>query len=390
MTSRHPGFHRLPLRERARVLAEAARLSRHECELLASEAPLALSTADLMIENAVGVFALPYGVAVNFTVNGRDRLVPMVTEEPSVVAAASNAARLTRACGGVSAEADPSLMTGQIHVLEVPDAEASAARVHDNAGRLVAAARRLQPRMVARGGGACAISAEALPDGSLLVHVVADVGDAMGANAVNTLVEALTPEVLAVTGGVPGIRILSNLADRRLARARVSIPDALLATAEHSGAQIAGRIVAASSLAEMSPHRATTHNKGIMNGIDAVALATGQDWRAIEAGAHAHAARTGRYRPIAVWEHEDGRLNGTFEAPLAVGTVGERIRANPRATLSLRLLEVSGARELAAVMAAVGLAQNLAALRALAGEGIQRGHMALHHRCRDSGPGTPP
>lgn len=396
MTSRLPGFHRLPLRERVRVLAESVQLGEQELELLRSEVPLGLPAADLMIENAVGVFALPYGIAVNFLINGRDRLVPMVTEEPSIVAAASNAARLTRMCGGITAQAEPALTTGQIHVLDVPDPHASVVRVRENAGRLVDAARRLQPRMVARGGGACEVDAQVLKDGSVLVHVLVDVGDAMGANAVNSLLELLAPEVLAVTGGVLGVRILSNLADRRLARAGVSIPEELLETTGWSGDRIAARIAQASALATMSPHRAATHNKGVMNGVDALALATGQDWRAIEAGAHAYAARTGSYQPIAVWTHEAGGLNGAFEAPLAVGTVGERIRANPRAALSLRLLGVGGARELAAVMAAVGLAQNLAALRALAGEGIQRGHMALHRRCHSPdparhapGPGAP-
>uniref|UniRef100_A0AAU1IBZ5 3-hydroxy-3-methylglutaryl coenzyme A reductase n=1 Tax=Streptomyces sp. NBC_00180 TaxID=2903632 RepID=A0AAU1IBZ5_9ACTN len=381
LISRHPGFHRLPMGKRVQLVAEAAGLGPRDRELLESDTPLTLSQADLMIENAVGVFGLPEGVAVNFTVNGRDRLVPMVVEEPSVVAAASNAARLTRQCGGISADADPSLMTGQIHILHVPDADTAAGRVRDAADRLVCEARRLQPGMVARGGGAREVSARALPDGSVLVHVLTDVGDAMGANAVNTLLEALAPQVAAVTGGEAGVRILSNLADQRLARADVEIPEQLLAAAGCSGAEIAERIAQASALAAMSPHRATTHNKGVMNGIDAVAVATGQDWRAIEAGVHAHAARGGTYQPVATWHHEAGFLHGSFEAPLAVGTVGERIRANPRAALSLRLLKVTGARELAAVMAAVGLAQNLAALRALTGDGIQRGHMALHQRC---------
>lgn len=380
MTSRLPGFHRLPIAERHRVLAEAAGLTKTELELLESEEPLELSTAELMIENAIGVFGLPFAVAVNFQVNGRDFLVPMVTEEPSIVAAASNAARLTREAGGIEAEADESLMIGQIQVIDVPDPDAAVERLRAAAPRLLETARRLQPRMVSRGGGAREVDAEVLEDGSVLVHFVADVGDAMGANAVNTLVEGIAPEVVAVTGGAANLRILSNLTDRRIARARVAIPEGLLKTSEWTGADVAKRIARASDFASASPHRAATHNKGVMNGIDAVAIATGQDWRAIEAGAHAYAARSGRYSPIATWRHEEGALRGEIEVPLAVGTVGERIRINPRARLSLRLLGVEGARDLAMVMASVGLAQNFAALRAMASEGIQKGHMALHRR----------
>lgn len=386
MTSRLPGFHRLPLQERRDALAEAAGLCPADLEALASDVPLDAPHADLLIENAVGVFALPYGVAVNFLVNGRDRLVPMVTEEPSVVAAASNAARLVRRAGGIEAEAAPSLMTGQIHVIDLADARAAAERVERAAGRLVEQARALQPRMVARGCGARAVTATALPDGSLLVHLETDVGDAMGANAVNALVEEMAPRLLEVTGGTANIRIVSNLADRRLARARACLPEELLHTRERPGRDVARRIARACDLAAASPHRAVTHNKGIMNGIDSLALATGQDWRAIEAGAHAYAARTGAYQPLATWHHTDGHLTGRIELPLAVGTVGARITGNPRAGLSLRLLGVTGARELAAVMAAVGLAQNLAALRALADEGIQQGHMALHRRTRGPAP----
>lgn len=380
MSSRLPGFYRLPVHQRQDVLAEAVGLSPADHAALASETPLDLAQADLMIENAVGIFALPYGVAVNFLVNGRDYLVPMVTEEPSIVAAASFAARLVRDCGGIEAEAEPSLMTGQIHVIDLADAEAAAVRVRQAAPRLVETARALQPRMTARGCGAREVTATALPDGTLLVHLVADVGDAMGANAVNTLVEAMAPHIVNVTGGTANIRIVSNLADRRLARARTTIPQELLRTRERTGDDVARRIARACDLATHSPHRAATHNKGIMNGVDSVALATGQDWRAIEAGAHAYAAHAGTYLPLATWRYGDGYLHGRIELPLAVGTVGARISNSPRAGLSLRLLGVAGARELAAVMAAVGLAQNLAALRALADEGIQHGHMALHLR----------
>ncbi|MFE5736193.1 hydroxymethylglutaryl-CoA reductase, degradative [Streptomyces celluloflavus] len=383
MTSRLPGFYRLPLQERLDLLSGAADLTASEREHLESGTPLQPSQADNMIENAIGIFALPYAVAVNFQVNGRDYLIPMVTEEPSVVAAASNAARVTRECGGIEAEADPSLMIGQIHVTAVTDPETARERIRGAASQLVAMARSQQPRMVARGCGAREIDAEVLPDRSLLVHLVVDVGDAMGANTINTLVEAIAPEIVAVAGGVANVRIVSNLADRRMARARTAIGEASLKAPDRTGADIAQRIAQASQLATVSPHRAATHNKGVMNGIDAMAIATGQDWRAIEAGAHAFASRTGSYQPLATWRHENAVLRGLIEIPLAVGTVGDRIRLNPRAGLSLRLLGVSSARELAMVMAAVGLAQNFAALRALVGEGIQRGHMALHRRSEE-------
>ncbi|MGP3683170.1 hydroxymethylglutaryl-CoA reductase, degradative [Streptomyces sp. IBSNAI002] len=379
-TSRHPGFHRSSLRDRLNWLVATAGLDSSERDLLESGAPLPITQADLMIENTVSVYGLPYGIALNFTINGHDRIVPMVIEEPAVVAAACHAARLVRACGGITADADPALMPGQIHIVDLLDAQAAATRVSQAADRLVAEARRLQPRMVSRGFGTRKITAQALPDGTLLVTFIVDVGDAMGANSVNTLLETVTPEVVAVTGGVPGVRILSNLADSRIARARVSLPDHLLKNPVHDGPDTARRIAQASALATMNPHRAATHNKGIMNGIDAVAVATGQDWRAIEAGVHSYAARTGTYQPVATWNYSNGLLHGFFEAPLVVGTVGERIRANPLASLSLKLLETVRARELATVMAAVGLAQNLAALHALTGEGIQRGHMALHQR----------
>ncbi len=380
MTSRLPGFHRLPLEKRREILAEKAELTESEAELLRRPEPLDLDTAERMIENAVGVFGLPLGLAANFLINGRDYVIPMVTEEPSVVAAASNAARLVRAAGGFAAEGDPSLMIGQLQVIDVDDPAAGAERLRAESGRLLELARSLQPRMVARGGGAREIEVSGVADGSIAVHVIADVGDAMGANAINTLMEGLAPAVEAASGGTVNLRILSNLSDRRLARASASIPVEDLDFGGMSGATVARRIAAASSFASVSPHRAATHNKGVMNGIDSLAIATGNDWRAIEAGAHAYAARAGSYGPLAVWWCEGGRLHGALELPLAVGTVGDRIRVNPRAGLALRILSVAGARELAAVMAAVGLAQNLGALRALATEGIQRGHMGLHER----------
>jgi len=388
MTSRLPGFHRLSFQTRVDVLADRAGLSESERELLVRPEPLDLDTADAMIENAVGVFGLPLGIAANFLVNGRDYLVPMVTEEPSVVAAASNAARLVRAGGGFTAEADESLMIGQLQLIDVPSPELAVTRLRGQGESLLALARELQPRMVARGGGAREIEVELVADGSIAVHVVADVGDAMGANAINTLMEGLAPEVLEITGGEVNLRILSNLSDRRLARARAAIPVELLTADGMPGEAVARRIESASRFASASPHRAATHNKGVMNGIDAVAIATGNDWRAIEAGAHAYAARSGQYGPLALWKVEGSALTGFIELPLAVGTVGDRIRINPRAQLALRVLKIEGARELAALLAAVGLGQNFAALRALATEGIQRGHMELHGRAGANGNGN--
>ncbi len=380
MTSRLPGFHRLSRDQRVGLLADTVGLSEAERRLLECAESLDLDTADTMIENAVGVFGLPLGVAANFLINGRDYLVPMVTEEPSVVAAASNAARLVREGGGFTAGADEPLMIGQLQIIDVPDLATAVARLRAESPRLLEMARRLQPRMVARGGGAREIEVDAVADGSLAVHVIADVGDAMGANAINTLMEGLACEVVGITGGSINLRILSNLSDRRLARAKAVIPVDLLAAAGMSGETVARRIASASSFAAASPHRAATHNKGVMNGIDSVAIATGNDWRAIEAGAHAYAARGGQYGPLALWKVEGGALEGFVELPLAVGTVGDRIRINRRAQLALRVLGIESARELAAVMAAVGLGQNFAALRALATEGIQRGHMELHDR----------
>jgi hydroxymethylglutaryl-CoA reductase len=355
MTSRIPGFHRLSREARLERLAETVGLDDAERQLLRHGEALDLATADCMIENAIGVFGLPLGIAANFLINGKDVLVPMVTEEPSVV-------------------------IGQIQLIDVPDAPAAVARLRAEAARLLDIARRLQPRMVKRGCGAREIEAQLVADGSVAVHVVADVGDAMGANAINTLMEGLACEVAALSGGTVNLRILSNLSDRRLARAQAAIPFEVLASDGMSGETVSRRIESASNFAAASTHRAATHNKGVMNGVDAVAIATGNDWRAIEAGAHAYAARDGRYGPLAVWKVEGERLCGRLELPLAVGTVGDRIRINPRARLALRVLDVQGARGLAAVMAAVGLGQNFAALRALATEGIQRGHMELHGR----------
>jgi hydroxymethylglutaryl-CoA reductase len=343
-----------------------------------------------MSENVVGTFALPLGIAVNFQINGQDRLVPMVIEEPSVVAAASNAARIVREGGGFIAQAAASQMVGQMQVLDLDDPYLARRRLMAERETLLVVANRQDPVLVGLGGGArdleVRVLADTLAGPMLVVHLIYDCRDAMGANAVNTAVEALAPLVEEIAGGKVLLRILSNLADRRLAWARAVIPVEALAAEGFEGPEVAEGIVQAYALAEVDPYRAATHNKGIMNGIDAVLLATGNDWRAVEAGAHAYAARSGEYSSLSVWESDaDGNLVGTLEMPLAVGIVGGATKAHPIARLALKILGVRSAQELVAV----GLAQNLAALRALATEGIQRGHMQLHARSMAIAAGAP-
>jgi hydroxymethylglutaryl-CoA reductase len=380
VTSRLPGFYRLGLAERRRRLAQAAQLPEAAFDALAPGA-LPIEAADGMIENVVGIYALPFAVAVNFCVDGTEALVPMVIEEPSVVAAASNAARMARP-GGFTSELTAPVMIGQIQVTDVADVAAGAAALRVAAGDILAEARRLVPRLAERGGGPVGfdvrVLAERGPDGGVLVaHLHVDCRDAMGANLINTLCEALADRVAHVAGGRPGLRILSNLTDGRLVTVRCHVEDAAFGD---DGAEIRRAIAAASRFAELDPYRAATHNKGIMNGVDAVLLATGQDWRAVEAGAHAFAARSGAYRPLAVWREVDHGLAGELVMPLAVGTVGGALHCHSGARFALELAGVEHADRLAALAAAAGLATNLAALRALATEGIQRGHMALHAR----------
>lgn len=395
-SSRISGFYQLSPLERRRIVADWAAMSPEQAAavLEAFEAPggLALDQADKMVENAVATYALPLGIATNFTVNGRDVLAPMVIEEPSVVAGASFAARLARAGGGFHAETTEPLMIGQLQVLDLSDPEEAARRVIAHKQRLIDLANRTDPVVVSLHGGARDVEARILPESPvgplLVVHLIYDCRDAMGANMVNTACEALAPLVEEITGGRVNLRILSNLADRRLARARCVIPVRALETPDLPGDLVAARIVEAYALAAVDPYRAATHNKGIMNGVDAVVLATGNDWRAIEAGAHAYAARDGVYRSLSTWSLVPGdpaagqgpALVGSLELPLAVGIVGGATRVHPLARLALQILGVNRAGELAEIIAAVGLAQNLAAIRALATEGIQRGHMTLHAR----------
>ncbi len=394
-SSRLPALHRLTPDERLAFLARQAGLSETEQALLANGSGLGIEQAGQMIENAISVFGLPLGVAPNFIINGRELLVPLAIEEPSVVAALGNAARIFRIGGGFCASCDEPLMIGQIQLLDVPDPTAAQAAILEKKAELLALADEPGGSIVARGGGARDLELHHFPHTSagpmLVVHLLIDCRDAMGANLVNSVCERLAPRMEALSGGRANLRILSNLADRRRARTRCQLPARELALAGQSGLEVARRIVEAAALAEVDPWRAATHNKGIMNGIDAVAIATGNDWRAIEAGAHAWAARDGRYRSLSLWRlDEHDILHGSLELPLAVGTVGGATRAHPLAHVALKILGVATARELAQVMATVGLAQNFAALRALATEGIQRGHMSLHARQLALAAGAPP
>jgi hydroxymethylglutaryl-CoA reductase len=380
--SRIPGFYRLTLDERRGLVRAHAALSEQDVATW-DGGGLDPTAADHVVENAVGVYALPLGVAVNFLVNGEDYVVPMAVEEPSVIAAASNAARMVREGGGFEAEADPPVMTAQIEIVGVGDPDGARARIEGASDELLGMAHAALPRLSARGGGACGVEVRALPE-RLVVHVHVDCRDAMGANMVNTVAEALAERVAALAGGRDGLCILTNLCDRRRVRVRARVPHAALATRDTDGSVVRDGVVAASRFAEHDPYRAATHNKGIMNGIDAVVIATGNDWRGVEAGAHAFAAVSGRYRPLATWQvgagAEDGDLLGFLEMPMAVGTVGGTLPAHAGARLAQRVLGVTSATTLAMIVGAVGLASNLAALRALATDGIQRGHMALHRR----------
>lgn len=375
-TSRVAGFYTLKPEERLQYVAEFASLSDEEKKTIQTGG-LDLATASRMVENVVGIFPLPLGIATNFLINGVDYLVPMAVEEPSVIAAASNAAKMARDGGGVFSFQPAQLMIGQVQLVEVPNPYAAKMEILRNRDEVLARANEKDPVLVNLGGGVKDIEARVLetPIGPMVVaHLVVDVKDAMGANAVNTMCEAVAPYLARLTGGKFRLRIISNLADKRIARAYARVPAESV-----GGVEVARGIVEAYHFAKADPYRAATHNKGIMNGIDAVAIATGNDWRALEAGAHAYAARSGRYEPLTVWEQlPGGDLYGAIEVPLAVGIVGGAVKTNPVARTCLKILGVKSAKELAEVMAAVGLVQNLAALRALAAEGIQAGHMSLH------------
>jgi hydroxymethylglutaryl-CoA reductase len=389
-SSQIPRFYQLSVAERRAALATRLDLTQPEVGALSSSLGLHDDQADRMVENALGVFGMPLGLCVNLRINGQDFLAPMVVEEPSVIAAASHAAKMLRHGDGVIAEASPPHMIGQIQVLDVPDFASARAAILAQRDSLLAEANACDPLLVSLGGGAFDIELRHLPPmpgeddplgPMLIVHLLVDVRDAMGANAVNTMCERLAPRIEGLSGGRVRLRILSNLADRRTVTVTGRVPfSALDGKGEVSGEALALGIQEASVFAERDPYRAATHNKGIMNGIDAVLIAFGQDWRAVEAGAHAYAARTGRYTALSRWRVRDGFLEGRMTLPMAVGIVGGVIKVHPTVQTNRRLAAIQSAEQLASITAAVGLAQNLGALRALSAEGIQKGHMRLHAR----------
>jgi len=377
MTSRISGFYKLPPGERLRAVAEQANLGAEEIAQV--ETGLLLDQAEKMVENAIGVFQVPLGIATNFIIDGREVLIPMATEEPSVIAAASNGAKMTREAGGFSTSSTGPVMRAQIQATGIADPFAARQAILLHKDELMKMANDKDPMLVKYGGGVKDIEVFVIDSrfGPMVVtHLIVDCRDAMGANAVNTMAEALAPRIEQITGGRVYLRIISNLADRRLARAK-----AVFKAEEIGGDEVVDGIILAAALAEVDPYRAATHNKGIMNGVTAVVLASGNDTRAVEAGAHAFASISGRYMSLTRYEkNRDGDLVGTIELPVAVGLVGGATRVHPVAKTAVKILGVKSADELSRIIAAVGLCQNFAALRALASEGIQRGHMSLHAR----------
>ncbi|MFB3889334.1 MAG: hydroxymethylglutaryl-CoA reductase, degradative [Candidatus Bathyarchaeia archaeon] len=378
-TSAISGFYKLTPKERLEKVKEFADLTEEECATLQNTGALPMQTADRMIENVVGAFPVPLGIGVNFQINERDYLIPMAIEEPSVVAAASYAAKMARDGGGFHTSSTAPVMIGQIQVVGLKDPDADRLRVLETKQEILKKANDQDPVLVAAGGGAKDLGARVISTSRgpmLIVELFVDCRDAMGANAVNTMAEAVAPMVEQLTGGRVVLRIISNLAVKRLARAWCVVPKESV-----GGEEVVDGIVNASAFAEADPYRAATHNKGALNGIIAVVLATGNDHRAIEAGAHAYAARNGAYTALSKWEkNANGDLVGSIELPMAVGLIGGAVKTHPTARIAVKILGVKSANEFAEVLAAVGLAQNLGALRALAHEGIQRGHMSLHAR----------
>ncbi len=378
-SSRIPGFYNKSWEERLKIVQEFANLTDEEVALLRKTSGLEFDLANRMIENVIGVHELPLGIATNFLINGKDYLIPMAIEEPSVVAAASHAAKLARVRGGFYANASEQLMIGQIQMVDVPDPYAAKLRILEHKEEIIKIANEQDPVLVNLGGGCRDVEVRVINSrmGPMVVtHIIVNVLDAMGANAINTMCEKLAPYIEEWGGGRVYLRILSNLATYRIARARAVFDKEAI-----GGEDVVEGIILAYEFADADPYRAATHNKGIMNGIDAVLIATGNDWRAVEAGAHAYAAIRGHYGSLTRWEKDsEGNLVGSIEIPMAVGIVGGATKTHPKAQIAKKILGVKTARELAEVLAAVGLAQNFAALRALATEGIQRGHMSLHAR----------
>jgi hydroxymethylglutaryl-CoA reductase len=371
------GFYKLKPRERQGVISERYNLSHADIDAL-TQGGLTLDLANRLIENVVGVCGIPLGIAANFVINDRDYVIPMAIEEPSVVAAASHAAKLVRDAGGFTASADAPIMIGQVQVVGISDVQGARDKVLARKDEIIALANSVSA-LVEYGGGVRDLEVRLFHNTRvgpmLIVHLLVDVRDAMGANSVNTSCEAVAPLLEEITGGRVVLRILSNLADRRLARAKCRV------RRKDLGDELVRNIVEAQVLAEVDPYRAATHNKGILNGIDAVVMATANDWRGVEAGAHTYASRSGQYRALTQWDRDaNGDLVGSIELPIPSGIIGGTTSAHPVAQIALKILGVKTASEFAGVLAAVGLAQNLGALRALASEGIQLGHMALHAR----------
>jgi hydroxymethylglutaryl-CoA reductase len=384
--SRLQGMYKLnPVERLSHVAAFDGLVDTDLLALQGGSSGLSLECADHMIENVIGTFNLPMGIATNFQINGRDVLIPMVVEEPSIVAGASYAARLVRAGGGFETSSTEPLMIGQVQLVHVAAPHSARHDILARKAELIERANMQSRSLVALGAGARDVEVNIFPTSPmgpmLVVHLIVDCRDAMGANAINSMCEAIAPLLEQITGGRAYLRILSNLTDKRLARVRAVVPTSALERDGLTGEEVAEGIMWAYAFAAVDPYRATTHNKGILNGIDPVLIATGNDWRAVEAGAHAYAARSGQYTSLSVWERDaQGNLVGTLEIPLSVGIVGGATKVHPGARAALKLLNVQSASELAEICACAGLANNLAAMRALATEGIQRGHMGLHAR----------
>ncbi|SHF73318.1 hydroxymethylglutaryl-CoA reductase, degradative [Ornithinibacillus halophilus] len=387
-SSRIPGFYNKTVEERRELLTKLHSFTEEELEHLNSKEALPVETADKMIENVIGTFPLPLGLGLNFLINDKEYVVPMAIEEPSVVASASYIAKIVREAGGFKTEATERLMIGQIQVVGCSDFQAAKQTLLNEKDKLIVAANDAYPSMKARGGGAEDLDVRILNEDSnstygkmLVMHLYINTCDAMGANVINTMVESIAPIVEDLTGGKVYLRILSNYADRCLAKAKCVIPPNLLESEGFTGEEVRDGVVHAYEFAASDPYRAVTHNKGIMNGIDPIVIATGNDWRAVEAGAHAYASRYGHYGSMTTWSVDnDGNLVGELELPMTVGIVGGSIRVHPISKIAHSILNVESAQELAQVIVAVGLAQNLGALKALVTDGIQKGHMALHSR----------
>ena len=375
--SNYSGFYKLSVEERLDEVVKFANLDKDDIENIKNTDALDISKADNMVENVIGRFTLPMGVALNFKINDKDYIIPMVSEEASVIAAASNAAKLARSSGGFYTSNTGSIMIAQIQIVGVKDVNYTRMVIYENKEKILKICNDIDPVLVKFGGGALDIDVRVIEtnfENMVILHLKVNTLDAMGANAVNTMAETVAPFIETITGGTVYLRILSNLAIERLVRARTKIKKE-----ELGGEEVVDKIILAYTFAEADPFRATTHNKGIMNGISAVVLATGNDTRAIEAGAHAYASITGNYKPLTKWEKDNnGDLVGTIELPLALGLVGGATKIHPTAKTVVKILGVKSATELGEIVASVGLAQNLAAIKALATEGIQRGHMSLH------------